>query len=244
MNAIGGACAVTCRNCGIVPEAEWECVPASVIEALNGRKCIRSVPKGSFLFHEGDEVSTLYRLLSGLVLLRKVDGLGNSVVTRLLAPRATIGFRTFLDNQRHHVSAQCASEVVICCIPAGVADLAFLHNRALERVFARHVAEDLCHAEAQVMTWAALSVRDRILAMIDDLAGGLGATWEEGRQVVPLPVTRTDFAGMAGIARETLSRTIRALRDDGMALFETDRIVLPDPARFRAAMAAIRPDRA
>lgn len=232
---------INCRNCGIVPAREWCDVPPAIAESLNSRKCIRTVPKGTFLFHEGDEVETLYRLLSGLVLLRKGDDLGNSVVTRMLTPRATIGFRTFFDGRTHHVSGQCATEVVVCCIPAGIADMVFLHNRALERVFAGHVAHDLSHAEAQFMNAASLSVRERILLMIDDLARALETRREGGGLVVPLPVTRTDFAAMAGIARETLSRAIRALEAEGMAVFARDHLVLPDPVAFKAHIAAIRP---
>lgn len=232
--------AINCRNCGIVPAREWCDVPPAIAETLNSRKCIRTVPKGTFLFHEGDEVEMLFRLLSGLVLLRKGDGLGNSVVTRMLTPRATIGFRTFFDGRTHHVSGHCATDVVVCCIPAAIADLVFLHNRALERVFARHVAHDLSHAEAQVMNAASLSVRERILLMVDDLARALETRREGGRLVVPLPVTRTDFASMAGIARETLSRAIRALETEGMALFARDHVIIPNPVAFKARLAAIR----
>lgn len=240
MNGPLNLCAVTCRTCGLVTPEAWDEVPDGVVRNLNSRKTIRKLPKGTVLFHEGDAVTLLYRLLSGVVLLRKGDHDGNSVVTRMVTPYATLGFRAFAAGDCHSVAAHCATDVAVCCIPADAADLAFANNRTLERVFALHVAHELSYAEDAVLAQMRLSVRDRLLLLLAQMAERFGeADAGDGLNVV-LPVLRSDIAAMAGIARETFSRCLRKIEAEGLLHFEGGTMKVPDPAALFAAAAAIR----
>lgn len=233
-------CAVTCRTCGLVQPEAWDRVPDGVVRNLNSRKTIRSVPKGTVLFHEGDTVTALFRLLSGVVLLRKGDHNGNSVVTRMVTPYATLGFRAFAAGDCHSVAAHCATDAVICTIPADAAELAFANNRPLERAFALHVAHELTYAEDAVLAQMRLSVRERLLLLLAQMAERFGEAQADGSMVVPLPILRSDIAAMVGIARETFSRSIRKIEADGVLHFQGNILHIPDPAALVRATMAIR----
>lgn len=240
MNVPPDPCAVTCRTCGLVSAKAWDDVPDGVVQGLNSRKTIRKLPKGTVLFHEGDPVTALFRLLSGVVLLRKGDRDGNSVVTRMVTPYATLGFRAFAARDCHSVAAHCATDTVVCCIPADAAELAFANNRPLERAFALHVAHELAYAEDAVLAQMRLAVRDRLLLLLAQMAERFGQAQADGSVLVDMPILRSDVAAMAGIARETFSRCMRKIETDGLLRFHGSRLRIPDPAALAAATAAIR----
>lgn len=240
MTGPNNLCAVTCRTCGLVTPEAWDKVPDGVVRNLNSRKTIRRVPKGTVLFHEGDSVTALFRLLSGVVLLRKGDHDGNSVVTRMVTPYATLGFRAFAAGDCHSVAAHCATDAVVCCIPADAAELAFTNNRPLERAFALHVAHELTYAEDAVLAQMRLSVRERLLLLLAQMAERFGETQADGSLSVVLPILRSDIAAMVGIARETFSRAIRKIEADGLLAFQGNTLHIPDPAALARTTTAIR----
>lgn len=235
---------LTCRTCGIVKPDSWEDCSASVVNHLNTRKTIRVVEKGAILFHEGDEVTSMFRLLQGVVLLRKGDQDGNSVVTRMLTPAVTFGFRAFTAKERHSVTAQCATDITVCCIPADVAETAFNNNRSLERVFAQHVALELDYAETAILAHMKLSVYDRIILLFDQLTAEFGVAAANKADcdewIVPVPVFRCDIAAMAGIARESFSRSLAKIEGAEIVLFVGSTIHIPSMRRFRAVVEQVR----
>ena len=240
MNGPANLCALTCRTCGIVTPETWDEVPDAVVRGLNSRKTIRRLPKGTVLFHDGDAVAALYRLLSGVVLLRKGDHDGNCVITRLVIPDGTLGFRAFAAGQPHSVAAHCATDVVVCCIPADAAELAFANNRALERAFAQHVAQELAYVEDAVLAQMRLPVRPRLILLLAQLVETFGEEQPDGSVLAPLPVLRSEIAAMAGIARETFSRSLRKIEAEGLLLFVGNAVSVPDPAALVRAARDIR----
>lgn len=234
-----GSCGVTCRTCGLSVES-WD-DPA--LRALNSRKTIRTLPKGSVLFNDGDAVTTLYRLLSGVVLLRKGDSDGNSVITRMVLPLSTFGFRGLAGADCHRVSAETASEVTLCCIPVEAARLAFITNRSLERAFTQHLSAEMTYAEDAILGLMTLPVRERLLILLDQMASLFGHSESDGSVVVPLPVMRSDIASMVGIARETFSRCLRTIEVDGLLHFDGHSFRIPDPDRFHQVVATLHDNR-
>lgn len=240
MNAPDSPCAITCRTCGLVTPETWDRAPEAVARTLDSRKTIRPLDKGAVLFHEGDGVTALFRLLSGVVVLRKGDHDGNSVITRLVTPTATLGFRAFAARSTHSVTAICATDCVVCRIPADAAELAFCGNRPLERAFALHVAHELTYAEDAVLAQMRLSVRDRLILLLAQLADSFGRARDDGGLDVALPILRSDIAAMAGIARETFSRVLRGIEADGLLRFHGSVVHIPDAAALARRAAAIR----
>lgn len=230
----------TCLNCGIVAPESWTPDSVAVLNHLNTRKTIRKIGKGSFLFHEGDPVTALFRLLHGVILLRKGDHEGNSIVTRMVTPSATLGFRAFMANERHSVTAQCATDITVCCIPAEAAEAAFTTNRSLERVFAQHVAQEIEYAENVIIAHMKLTVYDRLILIFDQLATEFGSEAEGDSWIVPVPVLRSDLASMAGIARESFSRCLARIEAEQIILYVGKVIHIPSMRHFRSVVEAVR----
>lgn len=237
----GELLSLRCGTCGLIRPEDWAGAPAATIATLNRRKCIRQVGRGSMLFHQGDRVDSLYRLLDGIVLLRHLDSGGAMVTPHMVSPGQTLGFRAFVDGNVHGVSAECATDVVLCHIPADVAALAFSGSHPLERAFARHVAAELTDTEDALLAVSILPVPQRLLlvfARLCRLAGGMG---ENGEYRLVLPLLRADIAALAGIARETFSRAMHGLEDEGWLRLQGEVAMIADVARFRRGVELIQP---
>lgn len=230
---------VTCGKCGILDPSAWEGIPVEVRDKLAERKSIRRIAKGGHLFHQGGRCDALYRLVSGVILLRKTDQDGNSLVVRMANASSTLGYRAFIREEPHAVSAYCATDVVVCHIPAHTARWAFEQSRPLQMQFAANMANDLDQTENHVLNILALTVRDRVLALIDEMARDFGRPEGNGLRIA-MPILRSDMAAMLGIARESMSRCIRALEEDGLVLFERNSVFAPSLARFNAVLAEIQ----
>jgi len=230
-----------CGTCGLIRPEDWAGASAGTIAALNRRKCIRPVGRGTMLFHQGDRVDSLYRLLEGIILLRQLDSGGTVVTPHMVSPGQTLGFRAFVDGGVHGVSAECATDVVLCHIPADVAAQAFAGSHPLERAFARHVAAELTDTEDALLAMSTRPVPERLLlvfARLCRLAGGMG---ENGEYRLTLPLLRADIAALAGIARETFSRAMHGLESEGWLLLDGEVAVIPDVARLRRGVELIQP---
>lgn len=231
----------SCGRCGIIRPEDWHGVAPQVLGALNRRKRIRQRERGEVLFHQGDAVSCLYRLLDGIVLLRQGDSVGTSVTTHMVSAGQTMGFRAFVDGGVHGVTAYCATDVVLCGIPADIAVQAFDGSHPLERVFTRHVAAELTATEESVLSMTSRPVSERLLLVFARLCLLCGHLGENGEARLAIPLLRADLAGLAGIARETFSRAMHALEEDGLVRLDGEAAVFPDVARFRRRVDLIQP---
>lgn len=232
---------MTCGSCGIIHPDDWCGASDETLSVLNRRKCIRRMERGAVLFNQGDAVSSLYRLLDGIVLMRQVDCGGTVVTPHMASAGETIGFRAYVDGGVHGVSAICATDVVLCRIPADVAAQAFSGSHPLERAFARHVAAELSQTEDFVLAMTSRPVRDRLLLVFVRLYRQFGCHSENGVCRLLLPLLRSDIAALAGIARETFSRAMRTLEEENLVHLEGDTAVFPDIANFRRHAELIQP---
>ncbi|MGE5515962.1 MAG: Crp/Fnr family transcriptional regulator [Bacteroidota bacterium] len=228
----------TCSTCTCVPADIWDGMSAEFMEGLARRKAVRTLKRGSYLFHQGYECEAVFRLLSGVLLLRKGDHEGHSLVVRMVRPGATLGYRALVRNEVHSVSAHCATDVVVCQIPARAARWAFDNNRALEREFASNMVRDIDRSENQALNMLTLCVRDRVLVLVHQLAEYFGRHDGDALRI-EAPLSKSDMAAMLGIARESMSRCIRLIEEQQILEFSGDGITAPSFALFQSTVAAI-----
>jgi CRP-like cAMP-binding protein len=158
-------------------------------------------------------------LESGRALLKRVERDGAEVALALSAPGAFLGLASAVRRAPHATSAVARADSVVVAIaqdrvhealaspqlaPAIVEQLALEHVTLIERYTAR----------------AALSVRDRVLALLREMT--------PADAVLPWPVhlSTTDLANPAGADGSSVCRILRALRDDGVVTYKRGRIAL------------------
>lgn len=200
---------------------------------------VETLRKGTWLFHAGSAVTEVFALLDGAVVLRKSNISGDHLAVDLVTKGGTLGYRAYVGNGVHGLSAQCAVDCLVCRIPAEGLETVLAADRELERVFLGQLANELSATQDRMLQVATLTVRDRLLILLARLSRDFTTMADDRTLVVAPPISRMDMAALAGMTPESLSRCIRAVEAEGLAHFSRRHVVIPSTANFRAALAAI-----
>lgn len=231
---------VECSQCPVMGRALWERVPSSAL--LRFERARKQVPvrRNAVLFQEGDACDAVYTLIDGSVVLGRANAKGVRKAVQLIYPGHTFGFRGMIEGGRHHVSAWCGLDSLLCRIPVSAAEQAFKDNPQLEDVFLRDLAGNLGATQDRMLASVTLGVRERLVLMLAELMKDFSKEMGES-QLITTPVSRTDMASLAGMTPETLSRCIRQLQVENLAHFSRRHILIPSKEKFLMVVEGISP---
>jgi CRP/FNR family transcriptional regulator, cyclic AMP receptor protein len=181
-------------------------VPPAAAGALARHGHFREFPRGTMLFHQGDDAPDVCFLLGGRLEVSATSPGGRRALITLLEPTCFLGYFAVVGDIPRTASVQAIEDSVVWSIPADTF-LSFLSAeplvaRGLLRALVRqisvsqHVVEDLLFLDLKGR------VAKRLLQVVspslDDLA-------EDGA-VMPSSLTQEDFASLCGGSRENVSR--------------------------------------
>ena len=202
-------------------------ISAEALDRLIAGCHLRSVPKGGYLFHEGETAEGFYVVHSGAVNVHRVTEQGREQVIRVFYPGESLGEVVIVGDRSYPASAKTTENSQVILIPTqffreriqGDPDLA-LRILASMSMHLRYLVETveglkLKQAESRVVQWL------------------LRQLTEEGkiRQTSPtmdLPLAKHLLASQLGITSETLSRVFARLRELHLLEVEGKRVTFPD----------------
>lgn len=181
------------------------------VEGLQSALHVRKMAAGSRIFNEGDPVHGFYVVQKGAVKIFKTSPRGQEQVLGVMAPGQTFAEAAVFMGGGYPASTECLEDT----------ELLFVEREG----FVRRLRSDPDLA-LRMMAGIALKLR-RMVALVEDLtlrdARGrlsrylLGLLPEDAQEPahVELPAQQLLIARMLGITAETLSRTLKAMKDDG-----------------------------
>jgi CRP-like cAMP-binding protein len=185
----------------------------------------REYDKDDFLYTRHDRIENVYILKEGEVTLyQSVDG--KQVVLDVLTPGAVFGNIGFDADTLEPHYAQVTQRSYICTLP-GNFFLQILKERPDVALRALKVlSKRLSQYEVQIRALSALQARDRLLATIRLLN-------EKERSNIlpeilrrPTKVTHEKLGNMTGLTRETVTKQLKALAEEGLVDVEKKAIHL------------------
>ena len=221
-----------CFTCQSRNRSEWCRLDASDLGLLNGNKVSTRYEPGQALFRQGDPCMGVYIVEAGTVAERRDDAQGNSAVVRLRHAGDTLGYRDFLTGDRCSNSALALADCSVCFIPKDSVRALLDRNPALGLLFLRKLADDLHSAEDTILHHAALPMRKRLVHLLLSLKEHYGEMTDEGVLKLELPLARQEIASILGSRPETITRTIHALEEDGVAVFSGRAVIVADLDRL------------
>lgn len=177
-------------------------------------------------YAQGEQGETVYSIRRGLVKLTQTLPDGTQRIVRLLGPGALVGLESLLDEPyRHSVSA--LQEVEVCRISTATLQQLEQEKLWLSQKLMQHWERHLEYADRWISELSSGSARARTLRLLALLLEMIGD--EEGRLQL---FGYEDMAAIIGATRETFSRMVGELRDEGVIQATEDsqlvRVVLPD----------------
>jgi len=188
--------------------------------------------KGEALFNEGESATGFYLLAAGSVKLCKVSPDGKEKVLHFVHPNETFAEAAFFGDGKYPAEARAMDKGEALFLPKE-AFIGLLERNPrfslnlivslslLLRRFARQI-EELSFAE----------VPSRLATYLIETAGKKSTAFQ-GKTYLDLGMKKGELASHLGTVSETLSRTFKKLKKEGIIEVEGNRVIIHDMARLK-----------
>lgn len=185
----------------------------------------RNFKKGQVIYYEGDRGTGLFLVISGKVKTVKIAEDGRELLTGIFSADEYLGIHAMVASGPYNDTATAMEDCSLCMIPKEQLEKLLDQYPEISKEFIKLLANDVREKEEQLLQLAYHSVRKRmaeaILRLIHRNAG-----------IQSLKVSREDLAAMAGIATETVSRTLSDFKDEGLIEKKASTITVLDAGRL------------
>ncbi|SFL48865.1 Crp/Fnr family transcriptional regulator [Rugamonas rubra] len=194
------------------------------IVAVKAELRIRQYAKREVVLHKGGSGDGLLFLLSGQLQVIDVTEDGRAVGLRMLAPGDFFGEIALINGTTRSASVVAMSEVLVAFLPAPLAMRLFSHSPSVAKQMLQHLAQKI---QRDSEFRALLSINNtsrRIYTFLVLMQKRL----PDGTVVDNLP-THQDIANMINTSRETVTRALLTLVQQGIVQKEPHRLVIKNP---------------
>ncbi len=193
-----------CEGCEVRDKAVCGVLDCDDLETFKNLGRTVKLSAGQVLFHEGDPVTRVFTLTRGTLKLYNLLADGRRHVTGFVYPGGFLGISM---DEEHVFSAEALDDAQLCWFPRNRFDGFVDKHSPMERELYRMAAHELASAHQQMVLLGRKTATERLATFLIVLAGG-------GRDLVRLPMSRSDIADYLGLTKETVSRVLSAFRRD------------------------------
>jgi len=185
---------------------------------------------GESIYQEGSHSNTVYLVTKGIVKSHKLDRNGKELITAIYRPDDFFGLGSFAPHTAHSEYATAMEDSEVVGVSTQILEdlLEQNHNLTLELI--QFISENLTMAKAQLLEMAYGSVRKKTASTLLQFAEKLQKD-PKGN----LHILRSDLASVAGMATETLIRTLSSFRKEKLIDIEDRNIRILDIEKLRRA---------
>ncbi|WP_025743256.1 response regulator [Aquimarina pacifica] len=179
--------------------------------------------KGAPVYKEGDHSNKIFLILKGVLKTHKMDENGKELITALYKPDDFLGFTSFKDNIPYQESASAVEEVELAGISKNHLKDILEKSNTISLELMELLTDNLSDIKEQLLQMAYSSVRKKTAQTILQFAAILNKKIEDG-----IKISRSDLASVAGIATESLIRTLSGFKKEGLIEIEGRNIRIID----------------
>jgi CRP/FNR family transcriptional regulator, cyclic AMP receptor protein len=175
---------------------------------LTGERTLK-LRKGKTLFERGDAGDGCYWLQRGVLAVCVASATGEQRTLAILGPGAIVGELAMIDGLPRSASVQAIRDCELSFISrAAFTDMLRQHPELYADIVTT-LAARLRQSDEDLAASSLLPVRARVARALLQFARQLGEEAGPGRILIRHRITQSDLAAMAGVARESVSRTLR-----------------------------------
>ncbi|TXE10465.1 response regulator [Gelidibacter salicanalis] len=185
--------------------------------------------EGQHIYVEGDHANTIYLILKGLVKCHKLDEQGKELTTALHKEDDLFGYTSFTENTPYQETATAIQPTELVGVSNNVLKGILNTNHQVTMELINLLTEDLKGTKDQLLQMAYSSVHKKTATTILKFAEKLNKRPDEA-----IRISRNDLASVAGIATETLIRTMSSFRKEGILEIEGRNIRIIDIEKLKS----------
>ena len=186
-----------------------------------------SYKEGETIYSYGDHSNNVYLIIAGVVKCFRVDENGKVLTTALYKPDEFLAFSSFDKNTVYHESATALDDVQLAGIPKDIINQILGEHQNISLELMEVFNENLEELKEQLLHMAYGSVCRKTAQSLLYFAKVFNKGPKENMHVL-----RTDLASVAGIATETLIRTLSRFKKAGYIEVDKQYIRIIDPNKL------------
>lgn len=195
-------------------------LPDSELAKIHEYTVERQVERGAFVFHEGDSGEGLHYVKSGRVKIIKATDDGREHIIKILGPGDIFAEVLLFNNQPYPATAAAVETSRVGMIRNSDLEKLILANNQLALQLIQALSQRLLYAQQKIKNLALSDVLSRTAEVLVRLSREQGQRQPDGSLLLTLDLSRQDLANLVGTTRETVTRTLSALKKDGVLAFD------------------------
>jgi CRP/FNR family cyclic AMP-dependent transcriptional regulator len=188
----------------------------------------RSAPRASVIMTAGDQIDSLYIVISGRLKVMMGDADGKEVILSLIGPGEFFGEMGLIDDSPRSASVVTIEPCELLSITKRDFKSCLAENFEMSMAVMRGLVRRLREADRKIGSLALLDVYGRVARLLLDMSEDVN-----GQRVVTKRLPKQDIAKMIGASREMVSRVMKDLQLGGYIEMRGSTIVLRDTILLR-----------
>jgi len=179
--------------------------------------------KGDIIYEEGQNSNNIFLISKGLIKCHKLDEQGKDLTTALFKEDDLFGYTSFTQNTPYQETATAIKDSELIALSKNELKNVLNTNHKVTLELIQLLTDDLSVVKDQLLQMAYSSVKKRTATTILKFAEKLNRKPED-----TIRISRSDLASVAGIALESLIRTLSGFKDMGIIEIEGRNIRILD----------------
>lgn len=193
--------------------------------SLSGGIEHREYKKGEVLFHMGDKVDSIFIMNEGSVKAYKYTTEGREQILYIFSSGDFLGEQYLLSNQKAGYTVEALERVKICTLSKPQFRQLLTKHPDIGVKIIEELGIRMNRLENTLQSMGIRSVDARISSLLLDFSSKYGEQTSEGI-LIRLPLSREGMANYLGIARETISRKLIQMENEGVIKSVSNKLLL------------------
>ncbi|WP_341835656.1 response regulator [Chitinophaga pollutisoli] len=197
----------------------------SLLEELREGRNTNTYKKKQLVWSMGNHPTYLYFIQKGRIKTSLHNDEGKEIITRVYGPGEFLGYKALLENKVYDDEAEAIEPAEVALIPRNDFESLAYSNMDVVRKFIQLLTANLSENQHHLLGMAYNSLRKRVA---DALLYLHHRCANEGGLATGLDIGRDNIAAIAGVAKESLIRTLGDFRDENSIEIRNGAIFIKD----------------
>jgi CRP/FNR family cyclic AMP-dependent transcriptional regulator len=194
------------------------------MDALAAAAPMKTWPAGALIYTPHQPLESLFILKKGRIRIFRVSPDGRALTTAIIQPGTIFGEMIIVGQQMHDSFAEALDDVVVCVMTRADVQRLLLGDPRIAARISETLGRRLGELEQKLSDTVFKSVPERIAGALVTLAGATsGRPLARGVQV---KLTHEQLAALAATSRETTTKILGELADQGLITLGRGRITI------------------
>lgn len=207
----------------------FEGFPEELLENISKSFIRRNIPKGTYLFREGEEADAMYVLIEGRTRSLTSDNQGKEFVFKIGEPVDVFGEISLIDDEPRGWTTQVEEDATVLMISKQEFVRQLEASPEMKDLVIKNLARIVRRLSNTMKSLALLDVYGRVRALFESLLVEV-----DGQEMIDQPLTQQAIADRVGSSREMIARILKELVFGGYIRLENKKIIILQklPERF------------